>query len=133
MGCNSPGSSVHRIFPEKNTEVGCHPLLQEIFPTQRSNRGLLNCRQIFFFFLLSEPPEKPKDSLRPHNEQKYVLPNSGITTEGPPEVSRPIGLTQTALQNNTTNFAVGWGGWAVKYCKGEGVGIPVSIFILLFH
>ena len=56
------------------------------------------------FFLLSEPPEKPKDSLRPHNEQKYVLPNSGITTEGPLEVSRPVGLTQTTLQNNTTTL-----------------------------
>ena len=27
-----PGSSVHRDSPGKNTEVGCHPLLQGIFP-----------------------------------------------------------------------------------------------------
>ena len=32
--------------PGKNTEVGCHFLLQGIFPTQGSNPGLLHCRQI---------------------------------------------------------------------------------------
>ena len=32
--------------PGKNTEVGCHSLLQEIFLTQGSNLGLLHCRQI---------------------------------------------------------------------------------------
>ena len=30
----------------KNTGVGCHYLLQGIFPTQRLNPGLLPCRQI---------------------------------------------------------------------------------------
>jgi len=34
--------------PSKNTVVGCHFLLQGIFPTQRSNLGLLHCRQIFY-------------------------------------------------------------------------------------
>ena len=33
-------------FPGKDTGVGCHFLLQEIFPTQGSNLGLLHCRQI---------------------------------------------------------------------------------------
>ena len=32
-----PGPSVHGIFPGKNTGVGCHFLLQGIFPAQRSN------------------------------------------------------------------------------------------------
>ena len=32
-------------FPGKNTGVGCHFLLQGIFPTQGSNLGLLHCRQ----------------------------------------------------------------------------------------
>ena len=39
------GSSVHGIFPGKNTGIGCHPLLQGIFPTQGSNPDLLDCRQ----------------------------------------------------------------------------------------
>ena len=32
-------------FPGKNTGVGCHFLLQGIFPTQGSNPGVLHCRQ----------------------------------------------------------------------------------------
>ena len=32
----------------KNTGVGSLSLLQGIFPTQESNRGLLHCRQIFY-------------------------------------------------------------------------------------
>ena len=34
MDCSSPGSSVHGVSPGKNTGVGCHDLLQGIFPTQ---------------------------------------------------------------------------------------------------
>ena len=34
--------------PGKNTGVGCHSLLQRIFPTQGSNPGLLHCRQILY-------------------------------------------------------------------------------------
>ena len=39
-----PGSSVHG----KNTRVGCHFLLQGIFPTQELNSGLLHYRQILY-------------------------------------------------------------------------------------
>ena len=34
--------------PGKNTGMGCHFLLQGIFPTQGSNLGLLHCRQILY-------------------------------------------------------------------------------------
>ena len=37
MSCNPPGSSVQGDSPGKNTGVGCHALLQGIFPTQGSN------------------------------------------------------------------------------------------------
>ena len=37
-----------RDFPGKNTGLGSHSLLQEIFPTQGLNPGLLNCRQILY-------------------------------------------------------------------------------------
>ena len=39
-------SSVHADSPGKNTWVGCHALLQRIFPTQGLNPGLPNCKQI---------------------------------------------------------------------------------------
>ena len=49
----TPWTVAHRLlcpwdFPGKNTGVGCHFLLQGIFPTQRSNLCLLRCRQIFY-------------------------------------------------------------------------------------
>ena len=47
-----PGSSGHGDFPGKNTGVGCHFLLQGIFPTQGSNPVLTHCRQTLPF----EPP-----------------------------------------------------------------------------
>ena len=48
MDCSSPGSSVHGDSPGKNTGVGCHALLQGIFPTQGSNPGLPHCRPILY-------------------------------------------------------------------------------------
>ena len=33
----------------KNTGVGCHSLLQEIFPTKRLNSGLIHCKQILYY------------------------------------------------------------------------------------
>ena len=48
MDCSTPGSSVHGDSPGKNTGVGCHILLQEIFPTHGSNPGLLHFRQILY-------------------------------------------------------------------------------------
>ena len=41
MDCSLPGSSVHGIS-QANTRVGCHSLLQGIFPTQESNLHLLH-------------------------------------------------------------------------------------------
>ena len=41
MDCSPPGSSVHGDSAGKNTGVGCHALLQEIFPIQGSNPHLL--------------------------------------------------------------------------------------------
>ena len=42
MDCSLPGSSIHGIFPGKNSGVGCHFLLQRIFLTQGSNPRLLH-------------------------------------------------------------------------------------------
>ena len=47
MDCSPPGSCPWN-FPGKNTRVGCHFLLQGIFPTQGSNPALLHCRQILY-------------------------------------------------------------------------------------
>ena len=49
VDCSPRGSSVHGDSPCKNTEVSCHALLQEIFPTQGSNPGVPHCRQILYW------------------------------------------------------------------------------------
>jgi len=46
MDCSPPGSSVRGDFPDKNTGVGYHALLQGIFPTQGLNPGLPHCGRI---------------------------------------------------------------------------------------
>ena len=60
----------------KNTGMGCHALLQGIFPTQRLNPGVLNSRQTLYH--LNHPMgmhsdqiscSVVSDSLRPHESQ----------------------------------------------------------------
>ena len=58
MDRNLPGSSVRGDSPGKTTGVGCHPLLQGIFPTQGLNLALSHCRWILYY--LSR--EKPKNT-----------------------------------------------------------------------
>ena len=48
MDHSPPGSSVNGDSPGKNTGVGCHALLQGIFPTQGSNPGLLRGRRLLY-------------------------------------------------------------------------------------
>ena len=48
MDCNLAGSFVHGNSPGKNTGVGCHALLQGIFPTQGTKLGLPHCRWILY-------------------------------------------------------------------------------------
>ena len=48
MDFSLPGSSVLRDSPGKNTEMGCHALLQGIFPTQGLKPGLLPCKWILY-------------------------------------------------------------------------------------
>ena len=57
----TPWTAAHRLlcpwdFPGKDTGVGCHFLLQGIFPTQGSNSGLPHCRQAQADALTSAPP-----------------------------------------------------------------------------
>ena len=52
-------------FLGKSTGVGCHFLIQRIFPTQESNPGLLHCRQTLYrlshqplWFLVNSMPSQ---------------------------------------------------------------------------
>ena len=57
MDCSPPSSSVHGDSPGKNTGVGCHVLLQGIFPTQGLNPGLPHCWQILYCLSRQESPQ----------------------------------------------------------------------------
>ena len=48
VDCNPPGTSVRGDSPGRNTGVGCHALLQGIFPTQGLNPGVPRCRWILY-------------------------------------------------------------------------------------
>ena len=86
MDCSPPGSSVHGDPPGKNTGVGCHALLQEIFPTQGLNPGLPNCMWILYqlshkgrplknssLHVESESCSVMSDSLKPHGLQFHGI------------------------------------------------------------
>ena len=52
VACGPQGFSIHGDSPGKNTGVGCHALLQGIFPTQGLNPGLTHCRWVLLECLL---------------------------------------------------------------------------------
>ena len=57
MDCSPPGSSVHGDSPGKDTGVGCHALLQGIFPAQGSNPGLPHCKWILYSLSYQGSPD----------------------------------------------------------------------------
>ena len=66
--CNPHGLQPTRLLcpwdsPGKNTGVGCHSLLQGIFPSQWLNLGLLHCRGLLFWAAREAP----------FNEQKWFI------------------------------------------------------------
>ena len=60
MDCSLPSSSVHGNIPGKSTGVGCHFLLQGIFPSQGSNPGLAHCRQMLYHLSHQGSQTQPK-------------------------------------------------------------------------
>ena len=71
MDGSPPGSSVHGDSPGKNTGVGCHALLQGIFPTQGSNLSLMSPALAGGLFTTSTTSGVQWDSDDP---QKHQLP-----------------------------------------------------------
>ena len=93
-GCSPPGSSVHEDSPGKNTGVGCHALLQGIFPAQGSNPPLPHCRWIFYHLIHQGSPRIlqwvvcpfSRRTSRPRNQTRVLhIANrfftSGVTQE----------------------------------------------------
>ena len=62
VDCSLPCSSVHGDSPGENTGVGCHFLLQGIFPAQDSNLSLLRLLLWQVGSLPLVPPGKPEEN-----------------------------------------------------------------------
>ena len=79
-------------FPSKNTGVGCHFLLQEIFPTQGSNPGLPHCRQTLYCLSHRGSPRvasgnhfrKGSDHINLHNYAFIISLDSSQRKTSPP-------------------------------------------------
>ena len=62
---------LHRLFllwdsPGKNPGVGCHSLLQGIFPTQGSNPRLVHCRWIIYFWSIRKAQLRLHEVVKEH-------------------------------------------------------------------
>ena len=87
VDCSLRGSRSPWDSPGKNTGVGCHFLLQGIFPTQGSNPGLPHCRQtlyrlshqielIFFEQLFLFPEERKNYYLQQARRTPWIFPKA---------------------------------------------------------
>ena len=82
MDCSPPGSSVHEDSKGKNTGVGCHALLQGIFPTQGSNLHLLGLLHWQAGSLSVAPPGKPQ-AQGPQLLSPSAAPTEARTSQNP--------------------------------------------------
>ena len=75
MDCSPQGSSGLSDFPGKNTAVGCHFLLQGIFPTEGLNLCLLHLLHWQVDSLPLVPPRKHQPSNNYLGNQHFLLSN----------------------------------------------------------
>ena len=74
-------------FSRPDTGVGCHSILQGIFPTQKSTGGLLHCRHIPYQLSYQGSPILTQNALNSYHviQKFYLLSNTWIislTREG---------------------------------------------------
>ena len=74
MYCSPPGSSVHGIFPGKNTGVGCHFLLQGDLPNPGIEPMSLALTRFACFFRLAAPERNIRTHLLVAGGEKHLDP-----------------------------------------------------------
>ena len=79
MDCSPPGSSVHGILQARILDLGSHSLLQEIFPIQGLNPGLLHRGQIFYHLSHQGSPRTPERVVNPFSSGSSWLGVSCFT------------------------------------------------------
>ena len=81
---------LHRLFllwdsPGKNPGVGCHSLLQGIFPTQGSNPRLVHCRWIIYFWSIRKAQLRLHEVIKEHPQSSMFdvpIARENLTREG---------------------------------------------------
>ena len=90
MNCSLPGSSCPWDSPGKNTGMGCHFLLQEIFPNQGMNSPLLHYRWILYHWNIREALLQSwgviNSHLRPTVKNLGWIEQTGAVTPGDPVI-----------------------------------------------
>ena len=102
-------------FPGKNTGMGCHFLLQRIFPTKESNPGLLHCRRILYQLSYKGSPEalKVKSEVAQScptlcNPVDCSLPCSSVQGIFQARVLEWVAITFSDVTTKTQVQALGW-------------------------
>ena len=107
-------------FPGKSTGVGCHFLLQGIFPTQESNPGPLHCRQILYRLSYSSATAKSLQS----------CPTLCNPIDSSPPGSPVPGILQA--RPDILECEVKWALGSISMNKASGGdGIPAELFQIL--
>ena len=101
--------------PGKNTAMGCHFLLQRIFPTQGSNPSLPHCRQTLYRLSHQGSPDYMvsfqfsrsvvSDSLRPHESQHTRPPCPSLTPRVYPNSCPSSRWCHSAISSSFTFFS----------------------------
>ena len=115
MACSPIGSSVLGDSSGKNTRVGCHALLQGIFPPQGLNPGLPHCRWILYHLS--------------HQESPWILdmaPHSSTLAWKIPWTEQPGGLQSMGSRRVRHDWATSLS----LSCIGEGNGNPLPFSCL---
>ena len=108
-------------FPGKSTGVGCHFLLQRIFPTQGSSPGLLHCKQMLL-------PSEPWGKLISHCLNKKFL---SIITVKP--VSTHIWLSMnTGAEICITKNEMIITGYAIEHLLWSNTEL-IAIYVISFN
>ena len=126
MDCSLPGSSVHGESPGENTGVGCHALLQGMFPIQGSNLCLL----CLLHWQAGSLPLAPQGSLSYYAVMITVLGKPTCQVEKPPHHEGCVGLDlgeKPGLETSsgTIGRSAGWdpdGSMKMKEKNGPGLG-----------
>ena len=109
MNCSLPSFSVHGILQARTLELSTHSFLQEIFPIQGLNPGLLHCVQILHH--LRHQGSKPQCLWKRHSKQHWSRQLDIYThpfqlqclSKG--KASSSLGSCEGILQQNTVNIS----------------------------